>query len=103
NHYPLGSLAAAKGGSDAPGTFDSQFFVVTGSKGSTLPNDYARFGTVIKGLDVARKIEGLPIVGGAADGKPVTKITITSIRISKVDTSSLKTTTTTTTTTTTKP
>jgi hypothetical protein len=54
---------------------------VTGSKGGTLPNDYARFGTVIKGLDLAQKIESQPIVGDAQDGKPVTKITIKSIRI----------------------
>ena len=60
DNYPIGSLAAAKGGSDPAGTFDAQFFIVTGSQGATLPNDYARFGSVISGLDVAQKIEGLP-------------------------------------------
>ncbi len=83
DNYPIGSLAAAKGSSDPAGTFDAQFFIVTGSQGQTLPNDYARFGTVIRGLDVAQKIEGLPITPGASptDGKPVSKITIKSIRI----------------------
>ncbi|MGZ4675186.1 MAG: peptidylprolyl isomerase [Acidimicrobiia bacterium] len=81
DHYPVGSLAAAKTGSDPAGTFDSSFFIVTGSQGSTLPNDYARFGTVVSGLDVAQKIEGLPIKNGASDGPPATKITIKRIRI----------------------
>ena len=81
DHYPIGTLAAAKGGADPAGTFDAQFFVVTGSQGATLPNDYARFGTVISGLDVAQKIEKMPAVGGAKDGKPVKKITIKKITI----------------------
>ena len=79
DHYPIGALAAAKSGTDPAGTFDSQFFVVTGSKGATLPNDYARFGTVISGLDVAQKIEKLAVQPGTE--KPAKKITITRIRI----------------------
>ncbi len=79
DNYPVGSLAAAKGGGEAPGTFDSQFFVVTGSRGATLPNDYARFGTVTAGLDIAQKIEKLPVEPGTE--KPAKKITIKRIRI----------------------
>ena len=41
DHYPVGALAAAKTGKIRAGSFDSQFFIVTGSKGATLPNDYA--------------------------------------------------------------
>ena len=89
NNYPLGSLAAAKGGSDPAGTFDAQFFVVTGSRGATLPSDYARFGTVISGLEVAQKIEKLPTVGAAPDAKPVKKITIKRIRIKETKTSAV--------------
>jgi cyclophilin family peptidyl-prolyl cis-trans isomerase len=81
DHYPLGSLAAAKTGSDAPGTFDSQFFIVTGSKGATLPNDYARFGSLVSGVDVAQAIEKLPVQPGTE--KPVDKITITKVTIGK--------------------
>jgi cyclophilin family peptidyl-prolyl cis-trans isomerase len=80
DHYPLGSLAAAKGGTDPAGTFDSQFFVVTGSKGATLPNDYARFGKLVSGLDVAQAIEKLPVQPGTE--KPANKITITKVTIS---------------------
>lgn len=70
--YPIGSLAAAKTGSDPPGTFGSQFFVVTGSQGATLPDDYARFGTVTGGLDVAQKIDSFaPASGDGAPTRPV--------------------------------
>jgi peptidyl-prolyl cis-trans isomerase B (cyclophilin B) len=93
DHYPVGSLAAAKTGSDPAGTFGGQFFIVTGSQGATLPNDYARFGSVISGLDVAQKIEGLPIKGGANDGPPASKITIKRIRVKASDTAPSTTTT----------
>ena len=51
--YPTGSVAMANSG---PGTNGSQFFIVTGDA-SALPNAYSKFGRVVKGLDVARKIE----------------------------------------------
>ena len=57
DNYPVGSIAAAKSSAAPAGDFSSQFFIVTGSQGATLPNDYARFGTVTKGLAVAKKIE----------------------------------------------
>jgi cyclophilin family peptidyl-prolyl cis-trans isomerase len=80
DNYPLGSIAAAKTGADTPGTFDSQFFIVTGSQGATLPNDYARFGKVVMGIENAQKIEALAPASG--DGAPtkqaiIQKITIT--------------------------
>ena len=79
DHYPVGSLAAAKSRTEPAGTFDSQFFIVTGSKGATLPNDYARFGTVTSGLDVAQKIEKLAVQPGTE--KPAAKVTIKRIRV----------------------
>lgn len=81
DHYPEGSLAAAKTGSDPPGTFGSQFFVVTGPNGATLPNDYARFGKVTQGLDVARKIESYAPDTG--DGTPTKKVTIDKVTITE--------------------
>jgi cyclophilin family peptidyl-prolyl cis-trans isomerase len=81
DHYPLGSIAAAKTQSDPPGTFDSQFFIVTGSNGATLPNDYARFGKVVSGLANAQKIEALAPASG--DGKPTKIATIDKITIAE--------------------
>jgi cyclophilin family peptidyl-prolyl cis-trans isomerase len=66
NGYPLGALAAAKTGTDPNGTMGSQFYIVTGTNGMALPNQYARFGVVSKGIDVARTIESF----GTASGKP---------------------------------
>lgn len=81
DNYPVGSLAAAKGGSDAPGTMGSQFFIVTGPNGATLPNDYARFGTVTSGIEVAQAIEKLAPESG--DGKPTEKVTINKITVTE--------------------
>jgi len=79
DHYPIGVLAAAKTGADPAGSFGSQFFVVTGKNGATLPNDYARFGRVDQGLTVAKKIEGLAPATG--DGKPTTPVKILAIQV----------------------
>jgi cyclophilin family peptidyl-prolyl cis-trans isomerase len=54
--YPLMSVAMANSGSD-PASAGSQFFVVTGAQGETLPTDYTRFGQVSAGEDVVRAIE----------------------------------------------
>ncbi len=80
DHYTSGSLAAAKTAADPPGTFDCQFFIVTGSQGTQLPNEYARFGTVSSGMDVAKKIESFAPPEG--DGPPTKKIVMTKVEIS---------------------
>jgi cyclophilin family peptidyl-prolyl cis-trans isomerase len=77
--YPLGSLAAAKAGTDPNGTFDSQFFIVTGAQGTQLPLQYARFGRVVSGMDVAQKIEALAPATG--DGPPTQKVTMDKVTI----------------------
>ncbi len=84
DHYPIGSLAAAKTGTDPAGTFGSQFFIVTGGNGATLPNDYARFGKVTGGLDVAQKIEKLVPAGQdpkSYDGAPSKPVKINTVTI----------------------
>ena len=79
NNYEIGSIAAAKTGADAPGLFGSQFFIVTGTQGVSLPNEYARFGKVSSGLDVARKIQDAPKDSNDKPKKPIyiVKISIT--------------------------
>jgi cyclophilin family peptidyl-prolyl cis-trans isomerase len=67
--YPTGSVAMANRG---PGTTGSQFFIVTGDA-SLLPNSYNRFGEVVRGMDVARTIEGF--ADPAADpGDPAAQV-----------------------------
>jgi peptidyl-prolyl cis-trans isomerase B (cyclophilin B) len=77
--YPLGSLAAAKTQTDPDGTFDCQFFIVTGEQGTQLPNQYARFGKVVAGMDVATKIESFAPPQG--DGPPTQKVTMEKVTI----------------------
>jgi peptidyl-prolyl cis-trans isomerase B (cyclophilin B) len=61
--YPLYSIAMANTG--AVHTGGSQFFIVTGSQGETLPATYSLFGQVISGTGAVMKIqnEGDPTSG----------------------------------------
>jgi cyclophilin family peptidyl-prolyl cis-trans isomerase len=81
DHYPIGAVAAAKTGSEAAGTMGSQFFIVIGSQGATLPNDYSRFGSVSKGIDVAKKIGSFAPKAG--DGPPTQKVLINKVTITE--------------------
>lgn len=82
NNYAIGDLAAAKTGQDPPGTFDGQFFIVTGSQGSTLPNEYAKFGKVTAGMDVVNKIAAL-VPANPEGGEPTSKATIDKVVITE--------------------
>jgi cyclophilin family peptidyl-prolyl cis-trans isomerase len=73
--YKLGALAMAKTG--APHSTGSQFFIVTGQNGTTLPSQYSRFGMVTGGLDVAQKLESF----STGDGPPTRPLYIVSITI----------------------
>ena len=88
--YALGDLAAAKTGADPNGTFDSQFFIVTGSQGVALPPQYADFGSVTSGMDVVKKIEALPTDSNEA---PTTAVPITKVTIAEVPATASTTTT----------
>jgi cyclophilin family peptidyl-prolyl cis-trans isomerase len=59
--YTVGTLAMANSG---PNTNGSQFFIVAGSDGTTLPKNYTIFGQVTRRLDVVKQINALPTVGG---------------------------------------
>lgn len=72
--YPVGTVAMAKTGAEAPGTSGSQFFVVTGSQGATLTPDYAIAGTVVEGMDVVEAIGGLG--SGDPQGTPTEQVVI---------------------------
>jgi cyclophilin family peptidyl-prolyl cis-trans isomerase len=79
--YELGTLAMANSGADTNG---SQFFIVAGADGTTLPKSYTIFGKVTKGMDVVQTIDALPTVGGSdrsKQDKPLQTVYIESIRI----------------------
>jgi cyclophilin family peptidyl-prolyl cis-trans isomerase len=64
DQYPLGSVAMANTGS--PNSGGSQFFVVAGPEGESLPNTYALFGSVSSGMNVVDTINQQ----GSAQGVP---------------------------------
>jgi cyclophilin family peptidyl-prolyl cis-trans isomerase len=69
--YPLGSVAMANSNSPAttdPTTNGSQFYIVTGTQGESLPNDYVLFGQVTSGMTVVDQISK----DGSAAGVPPT-------------------------------
>lgn len=73
--YKVGSVAMANAGPDTNG---SQFFVVTGPNGVSLPPQYSLFGQVTSGMEVLHAIEK----DGSESGHPSTqhqmeKVTVT--------------------------
>jgi cyclophilin family peptidyl-prolyl cis-trans isomerase len=70
--YPVGTVAMAKTGAEAPGTSGSQFYVVTGTSSGFEPV-YAIVGKVSQGMDVVQKIGKLgdPSSPTGAPTKPV--------------------------------
>lgn len=80
--YKLGSLAMANSG---PNTNGSQFFIISGEQGVTLPPNYSLFGQVINGLDTT--LPALDKAGNAdpsSNGVPPTEeIRIISVTVSE--------------------
>jgi cyclophilin family peptidyl-prolyl cis-trans isomerase len=78
DQYPLGSVAMANTGQ--PHTGGSQWFIVAGAQGESLPNSYSLFGHVTSGMSVVEKINAQ----GSASGSPpdvihrMLKVTISS-------------------------
>ena len=78
NQYQLGSLAMANAG---PNTNGSQFFIVTGSSGTSLPPLYTLFGQVVQGMEVVTAIEA----AGTAAGRPKEQVVMEKIEITEAD------------------
>jgi len=74
--YEIGSIAMAK--TAAPDSAGSQFFIVTGSDGASLPPEYALFGRVTDGFDTA---VAAMAAAGTPSGEPSEPVEIQSIRI----------------------
>jgi cyclophilin family peptidyl-prolyl cis-trans isomerase len=74
--YRIGSVAMAK--TLAPDSAGSQFFVITGPDGASLPPEYALFGEVTAGLETAVVAMA---AAGSPTGTPTEPVEIQSIRI----------------------
>jgi cyclophilin family peptidyl-prolyl cis-trans isomerase len=77
--YQIGSLAMANAG---PNTNGSQFFIVSGPSGCSLPPLYSLFGQVVKGLDIVEMMQNVPT--GPGD-RPKTDLVIKSVAITVAD------------------
>jgi cyclophilin family peptidyl-prolyl cis-trans isomerase len=66
--YPLYSLAMANTG--AVHTGGSQFFIVTGEEGETLPAQYSLFGQVVSGFNVVKIIQDAGNASESSNGIP---------------------------------
>jgi cyclophilin family peptidyl-prolyl cis-trans isomerase len=75
--YKVGSLAMANSGANTNG---SQFFIIAGDTGTSLPPQYSLFGQVTQGLDVVKAIEDVGIAG-TQDGKPSEVVKILTVTI----------------------
>ena len=77
--YEVGSLAMANAG---PNTTGSQFFIITGPNGASLPPQYSLFGKIVKGLEVADAMQKVPT---DRSDKPLTDVVINSVTITEHD------------------
>lgn len=77
--YQIGSVAMANAG---PNTNGSQFFLISGPSGASLPPQYALFGQIIKGLDVLDEMQKVPT---DRSDKPLKDVVINTVAISVAD------------------
>jgi cyclophilin family peptidyl-prolyl cis-trans isomerase len=80
--YKKYSVAMANSGANTNG---SQFFVVTGAQGESLPPKYSLFGQVTEGMDTVDKIAATPVAQSASgeNSKPTEQVFIESVVISE--------------------
>jgi peptidyl-prolyl cis-trans isomerase B (cyclophilin B) len=77
--YTLGTVAMAKTSEAPSGASGSQFYVVSGPQGETLPPEYALVGHVTKGLNVVETIGEL----GGPEEKPTQPVVIEKMSIER--------------------
>lgn len=77
--YTLGTVAMAKTAEAPAGASGSQFYVVSGPQGETLPPEYALVGHVTKGLNVVETIGEL----GGPEEKPTQPVVIEKMSIER--------------------
>ncbi len=77
--YTLGTVAMAKTAEAPAGAAGSQFYIVTGPQGETLPPEYALAGKVTKGIAVVKRIGEL----GGPEEKPTQPVVIEKMTIER--------------------
>ncbi|HEX4752095.1 MAG TPA: peptidylprolyl isomerase [Solirubrobacterales bacterium] len=77
--YTIGTVAMAKTSTAPSGSAGSQFYIVTGPQGETLPPEYALAGKVSSGLAVVKRIGEL----GGPEEKPTQPVVIEKMSIER--------------------
>lgn len=77
--YEIGSVAMANAG---PNTNGSQFFLISGPNGASLPPQYSLFGKIVKGLEVLDEMQRVPTGGG---DRPKQDVVIHSVTVVEHD------------------
>jgi cyclophilin family peptidyl-prolyl cis-trans isomerase len=77
--YKEGVVAMAKSSTDPPGRSSSQFYIVSGPQGESLPPEYALAGRVTKGMNVVHTIGEL----GGPEEKPTQPVVIEKMSIER--------------------
>ncbi len=80
--YKVGTVAMAKTAAEPSGAAGSQFFIVTGPQGATLPPQYALVGHVTGSLAAVNAIAQVP-VASPTTGAPSVPVVIRSATLSK--------------------
>ncbi len=80
--YKVGTVAMAKTATEPNGAAGSQFFIVTGPQGATLPPQYALLGHVTGSLAAVNAIAQVP-VASPATGAPAVPVVIRSATLTK--------------------
>lgn len=76
--YEIGTVAMAKTGQDPAGTSGSQFYIVIGQQGASLPPDYAIAGKVVSGQDTVTRISQYAAAPGAGQTGTPTGVALVS-------------------------
>ncbi len=79
--YKVGSVAMAKTATEPNGASGSQFFIVTGPQGTSLPPQYALVGHVTSGMAAVDAISQVPVTSSAT-GTPAVPVVIRSATLS---------------------
>jgi cyclophilin family peptidyl-prolyl cis-trans isomerase/uncharacterized membrane protein YsdA (DUF1294 family) len=79
DNYALGALAVANSGT--PSSDGSQFFIVAGPQGESLPPDYTLFGQVVSGMNVVEHIDSEGGPGEAGTPKVLYKMESVTIKV----------------------
>ena len=80
--YRIGDVAWARSPGEPPAAAGSQFFVITGQQGASLPTEYGWIGHVTAGSDVLQRLDALGRPGDES-GTPTRTVHMTRVTVTE--------------------